>query len=213
MTLFRGVGYNQHSDISAYRVWKGRAAAELITVEDSFTDTNGVSLADHTPDVVYSGGWTLSGTWDIQGNKARLSTYVGYRQAYIEAGEAGVFVRVTVTTPASGTFSDGLVVRRKDNNNYFRVVLNSVAGAFQITRILSGGSAVRATTAFSPAASTAYVITFSVVGNNLEAWVDGGNRIAVTDSSFNTATVHGLFGYNSAAASYYDDFYIEPSGA
>jgi hypothetical protein len=181
------------------------------TVADYFTDTNSVSLADHTPNVVYSGGWNLAGAWDIQTNKARLATTGIPRYAYVETGQAGVFVRVTVTTPASGTFEDGLIVRYQDINNYFKVVLNSAAGAFQITRILSGGSVVRATTAFSPAAATTYEITFSVVGNDLQAWVDGGKRIAVTDTSFNTATKHGLFGNNSEAASYYDNFHGQPS--
>jgi hypothetical protein len=181
------------------------------TAVDWFADDNDTSLADHTPNVVYSGGWSIAGTWDIQSNKARLSTTGIPRYAYIETGQSGVFARVTVTTPASGTFVDGLVVRYKDSIEHYRIVINSISGQFQIVRNSHIGTDVVANTPFIPAAGTQYEITCVVVGDEFQAWVDGGNRITHSQDYLNTETKHGLFGDNSAAASYYDNFHVQPS--
>src|SRR5262249_48080241 len=90
---------------------------------DTFTGTNGTSLASHTMNA--GGGWTIdSGTWQIQSNAASKTNSASANQiATADAGHSDLTVSADVTLGSSGPWTAGLALGFVDANNHLQLVL------------------------------------------------------------------------------------------
>lgn len=193
---------------SAWGPWSDVVSATTwdYLLYDTFTDTNGTSLAAHTMNV--GGGWTAhSGTWTIEGNEAAC-TLVDESQATADAGQADVEVSCDITTGAGGTFP-GIAARWVDANNYWLGLVNDSQDIIQLYERSGGTYTERAAAVLSVAPGTTYTAVLRCSGDLIEFTV-GGQTASYSSSSHNTATRCGMrLGYvGGAAATTWDNFKV-----
>ena len=170
-----------------------------ILIQDSFTDTNGTLVEDHTPEI--GGAWNkvtgISAT--IQSNEVDVGGSENPLYINSISDVADVYSQIKKTQ------NDGflLIGRYTDINNYY---------------FFDEGTGIRKFVAGTPSTLAAYATLLSVgevakleiVGTTLNLYVDDVLKATTTDSSFSTGKVGfrclgGIFGNN------YDDF--EAGGA
>lgn len=156
---------------------------------DTFTDTNGISLAAHTMDT--GSGWTVSqGTLTIQANQL--------------VGEAGGNVGVCDIGVSEFTASADLepgcaiVVRYADSNDYIFANLNLSAQLMELTRMVSGVVTVLASRAVTLVAGTPYAVEVTVTSAGVSVTVDDGPVTSAVTSLNNTSTKAGVRIFNAS---------------
>ncbi len=181
--------------------------APPILVSDTFTDTDGTGLADHTPEV--GGAWTVvSGTWQIQGNRAQNTAAGGVPRAEIDAGTPDVDVTCTVRPHTVADFNGtlpGIGVRRTAGGSYWLVRLTRAFGAGEGVQLLQVDDSETQTTRLTHAATIAndtdYLLRVRAEGDILTAWLDGvklfawnvaghadaGTKVVLSAASFTTS--------------------------
>ena len=95
-------------------IWGGSEPLPTYIVQDTFTDTNGVLIPSHTPDIdTVGGGWTDSfGNTPkptIQSNQFDNTNTGASSQHVIDSGQADLIIEatlVTTSTPAAGVFAN-----------------------------------------------------------------------------------------------------------
>ena len=192
---------------TGYAAGTGTGAAPSFAFQDNFTDTDGVDLDAHTPDVDESGnGWTSrSGNFEIQNNKAEPQGTAGAAD-YLETFDTGspdgtLQADVTVT---GGTAWAGLAFRWSDNNNFWRVIISAggTGGGYLQKRV--AGSYVTAGRWGTASARTA-AIRVEISGDNIQVFEDGAIVLDVEENFNNTATAHGLFSQSTAIGAAIDN--------
>lgn len=176
---------------------------------DTFTDTNGTALADHTPDTDAVGtGWAvLSGTWTISGNKAVTATT---GRAVLEAGIADGTATVTWSSVNSAT-SGGLCLRATDDNNWLRVYVDESANTVVLQKRVTG----TVTTVNSAAVTggittnTNYVVAATLSGSSVIVYVDGVQYLSETVADHQAVTKHGLHQTSNATLDSYSFVSLE----
>lgn len=167
-------------------------------LRDTFTDTNGTSLAAHTMDV--GAGWTVhAGTWDVQSGAARDSSALnGLVSA--EAGAADGTASLTLAEAAAA--NGGIVFRLQDANNYW---LWTAAGT--LYEVNAGAFTVRASAFHSPVAGD--VIGVTTAGEDIQCLMNG---VAVVEysSAFLAAATRWGARCNADPADRFDDFEVRP---
>ncbi len=162
-------------------------------VYDTFTDTNGVSLDAHTPDIIPSGGWTeQAGGWDIQSNRAHptASTSIATLQAGISDAICDL---VSNSGHGSLSYGTGIVARFTDTNNYWSCFIVNKTNEIDLTEHTSGGDTQRASAALVIADSTDFDLRVVADGQTIDMYVDGANKISYASASSNeTATIWGF---------------------
>ncbi len=169
---------------------------------DSFTGTDGTSLANHVMDM--GTGWTqqaLTGT---------LATLSSGRVLFNENGRLLVkgIVWTTTTDYSSGTFNvtvnfpvasnpfsaAGLVIRFQDMDNYTAILVSRALNALVILEVNAGISTVRQSTSVGTVSTGVdYTIRAVVNGISVTATVNGGSVASYGSLAVNTAgTIHGL---------------------
>jgi hypothetical protein len=121
---------------------------------DTFTGTDGTSLADHTPDVALP--WVIkSGSATIQSNKAQIGT-AGI--STFDSGISNVMYNAKLTMPASGTTGGGMVARYVDSTHYWYV--QAVAGTSNNVKLVEANGSepgdTRSTASATLSANTEY---------------------------------------------------------
>jgi len=161
-----------------------------VLFQDSFTDTNGVLLQNHTPDIdSVGGGWlALSGIADIQSNQASRTIACHYR---FDLGVADHKI--------SGEFSvsnanQGPLLRVQDDTHFWYAVYN---GSTLELYENNAGYTLRASSAVGAAVVPPYVVEAEATGNNISALGRGVDSLNFTSALFNTET-HGGLRMNSA---------------
>lgn len=127
-----------------------------LPLSDTFTDTNGVTLATHFPDAgcpwtSIAGGLT-SAAWTIQGNKLQAENVAGTSiRAQQQTNDTTHKVQVSVTVGATGSASDIIVEtinRLTDGSNHWRgdarVNATATLSTIQIREINGGTNTQRA---------------------------------------------------------------------
>lgn len=168
---------------------------------DNFTDTNGVSLHAHTPDIAPSGGWTEAlGDFDIQSNMANfVSGSADPSLAHIDLGSVvDCYIELAGTMGnTTGTTNSALVLRYVDTSNYLFIVQSAGSG-LQLFENVAGTPTALAGSG-TPGISAGEVFTLRVVltGNIITAAIRGASAGDVGGFSwegtrFNTATRIGI---------------------
>lgn len=178
----------------------------VLTIFDSFTDTNGTALASHTPDLDTPGSaWKdqssagLSAVINNPGNSVEFN-YGGNPGGFlveIDSGAKDATVQLTMYFPsASGnTTSDmDVVFRYQDSGNYIIVVLGPGAGGLKIYQQVSGSFTQLAATAFTVTLDVNWTLVATIIGNKVTGTVlQNGKTVSYTGVTVNpTGTKHGI---------------------
>lgn len=179
------------------------------TVADWFTGPNGQSLDAHTPNVQVGGGWTIhSGAFQIQGNEAICTNVPGAPNAIVtsESGISDIFLRSTATLGINDYAA--VVFRYVDQGNLWCYQIESASGGHVLYERTGAVWTARASGAAGIAAGM-HEMTVVANGQDIQCWVDGGNRLAWTSASHQAATRHGYRGVTLVAT--HDNFHVQPA--
>lgn len=163
-------------------------------VFDEFIDDNGVSLADHVPEI--GGPWTLSqGTWWIQDDDAVPNSTADNDQATIDATQVDIEIN-TQAVPQQDSSTElefpGVVVRWIDTDNFHLAQLNVDLQKLQLYK-KEGGVYTLLNEVDCPLVSgTGVEWTVRVVGDEFYSEVDG-NEVTFSPMTFGlTSTICGI---------------------
>jgi hypothetical protein len=191
-------------------------APGTLLLSDSFTDTPGITLDQHTPDIgAITSGWILTdGTVSIDGT-GTMATGVslgtsGAAQAVGDDGWADVLISAQMTHNTGGTNNPyGIVFRYKDNNNYWFFRVNRSNSKIELLRKNGGNSVVVANASFTSTPGVPNLGTVRAVGPNVTCMTDTGASFTYgPDTANNTATQHGLR-TNNAGTDTFDQFSVQ----
>lgn len=182
---------------------------------DNFSDTNGVELDAHTPDVnVPTGSWVLAAMdgsdtapsvnqVEIQSNKLQISA--SSKGAYKELGVTDYIFETTVAFGATTGQRCGIYFRWTDKDNQYYLNLREPEDDYTLY-VRTGGtqSTAVATQAHTFNTSTSYVIRIEISGSSLVVKFDGVTKITYTMLQHLTATKIGLGSRSLGANLTYD---------
>lgn len=168
---------------------------------DTFHDTNGTNLTAHT---MNSGlGWGItSGTWTINSNVLKQTVNDGTnREAYSDAQAANVTNTLVATTPSTGQYWLGAVIRFIDDNNYWRCGLDTAGPVLYLQEDTGGTRTTRASTSASVTApnNTSITTVLAASGNSITVTSSAGGSLSFSSSSHNTATLCGITAYDDGS--------------
>jgi hypothetical protein len=166
------------------------AGGPTYLLRDTFTDTDGTSLAAHTMDV--GSGWTIqAGSWAVASNKAHNPDLGGgWDTVTADAGQGDAAVSADLAT---GDYA-GLVGRLQDASNFWMGVLSDVWNELRIYECSGGAFILRASTAYTPSGTQTLQFTFSGTGITLAV---GATSVSHTSSSLQSQTKFGLVTFQS----------------
>ena len=172
--------------------------------EDSFTDTNGVKLDNHTPET--GGPYVIGlGDVDIQTGTARFidPTSSWYANPGIADGSSRLYTWV------NGNF--GLwwqYFRYQDANNYLQFQINTLQDKSYITKVVASTPTVVDTSGVYTLDHGAwYDVRITFKGQDIKCYVDGTLRNAATIAEFPAAT--WIASVHNTANSGNDTFKVE----
>jgi len=171
---------------------------------DTFTDTDGVSLPSHTPDINLPGNpWVnYRGPYTCQSNKALTTQSGGY--SAVDVGLADVIISALVATPNDNKV--GIFPRYAASNSSWVVCIEEDSDKFRIYEY-SGVFTLRAETDVALTAWTQYTMVVTCNGSTISGTIDGANEIAYASATRNqSSTIHGIRGQNLAST--HDNFQI-----
>lgn len=168
-------------------------------VADAFTDTNGTSIEDHTPDTDNSGwGWgDLASTWDIQSNRLRnTGSVAGWGYVVIQTEQPDVDMEVDIVVPAASNVAIAMLVRLKDQDNFWKVENQTGTDTLHIYEVVGGTPTSRDSGAATMDAGNTYTLRVVTSGDTITAYWNGVEIASYASASnFNGAMVHGLASY------------------
>lgn len=160
---------------------------------DTFTDADNTDPTSRVPDVGPAPTST-SANYFVDTNKlANTADSIPLTPLVYDAGTANVDVSADVTSASTSGVSWSLAVlvfRYVDDNNFFQVQLYS--GEVQVYKWVAGSPSLVDSASFSVADNVTYNIQAVVNGNSIEILIDAVSYIVTSDSTFNTATKHGV---------------------
>jgi hypothetical protein len=179
------------------RILSAPTAVVGTLLEDTFTDTDGVLLSDHTMDT--GPGWTkIEGAveLEISSNAASTSSTNAGNILYIsDSGKADVVITADITLPYNLYYGAAVVFRSVDLNNRWTVWIERDGGTtyLAIYEKTSGTSTLRDTENFSvdPTDSTV-TVTVTISGNSITASAANVADVTCSSSVRNTVTTHGF---------------------
>jgi len=175
---------------------KSQAKKGGVVVYDEFTDTNGTALSSHTPNLVFSGGWS-STNLSINGNKVVNSAY---GTARIETGIADGIVSGYLYRTADysrAIYQNTAITVRWGASGYttgWHIDIYSNKFCL-IEQVGSGGGDYyeRAYSNKTISLNTPYFVEIILAGSTITATIDGGNQISYSSAELNkTSTSHGM---------------------
>lgn len=191
-------------------------------VSDTFNDTDGVLLENHTPDIdSFGGGWSstfslYSTPEDIQINNNRVQTpgatgtKVG--ASVIDSRSANVIISGDIVTINQNSLgNNGIIFRYTNANNYW--LLDGLnGGAWRLIEVTGGSSNTR-DTGGSCVHNTAYSLIITLSGNSISAVIVDEVTLSYTSASHNNATIHGISQTqaNPGKSTYHDNFLVIPN--
>ena len=164
---------------------------------DTFTDTNGVAITDHTPE--------LGGAWSAQfGNSPATPSRINNNRLYSTSG-AGIY-RNAATPPSADYYVEGVldflstvagdnvgIIGRAQSgeNTYYTVRWSQASGNFAMFRIVAGSSTQIGSSYATTFTSGSKVVRLTMVGSAISASIDGVVRISATDANITAAGFAG----------------------
>jgi len=168
-------------------------------VFDTFTGTNGVDLAAHTPDTdVVGGGWTDQAVNVIELDGAGAVKFAtAFNGSWIDAGTADQWC---ISNWGSGGSDNRMSLYLRRNNLAFGsedcYVFNfrqaDTGAELKIYKKISGSTTELASGAFTNNASTTYSFEPKTDGANIDFIIDGVSELSITDSSITTGDYAGI---------------------
>lgn len=176
------------------------------TIVDTFNRADSASSLGTTSDGTAT--WTVlqGGPFGISSNQAYMPGSIASSVAYVDPGDADTTVAVKVAALTISTAAAGPAFRVSSANNYWAVYcLNTTATLYKVV-----GGAFGSQGTFTVAAGDTISVVLS--GSSIVAKRNGATQLTVTDSTFSTATKHGL--YMEGSSTRLDDFSvgITPAG-
>lgn len=188
-------------------------------ITDTFTDTSDTALASHTPDQggtwVQHSSFTLGTAVISNANRCRETTSqnevtVYYNNAAPAAADYDVIVTIrTVSVLGIG----GVIGRASSSANTMYSFFYSVSdGQYMLNRIVAGTTTTIGTFTTTLSVSTNYVLKLEMRAAAIKCYVDGVERISVTDSNITAAGFAGIRvragagGGSDSAGIHLDDF-------
>jgi len=203
-----------------------------LLVQDLFTDTNGVHLESHTPNLDQGTGWvnfgnasggSTAGSLQIQGNAATTQAVVtGYPVYGIDCGVADMVLTVLMAIANQTSYLAWCAIRITDVTHWFAVMIERDSGGTAYFGIYEydGSIHLRDSNNFSvDPTNTIVTVTVTTSGTSISATAEIAASVVATasySSSNNlTATSHGLLGYEDLAYGRcaYDNFEIDGGSA
>lgn len=177
-----------------------------IVGRDTFTDTNGTLLTDHTPDLdMVAGGW--SSAWSsvagsIQSNRfeavEEIAVYV------VDAGASGMVARASVED-TDGQGNPTIVVRHNgagNANDCWTFTYRAADGTYLLNERNGGVVTQRDSAPGGPPT----VLEARAYDDRVEGWADGSKVVEYFSTDLNQNT-HGGFGnFTSMGSSAFDEF-------
>lgn len=182
-------------------------------VLDTFTDTNGVLIENHTPEIggpwvrtVPDSGTPTAGAVTIQNNKMAIS--VAADGAVVDTGRTDVDIHV-VYTATTGARS-GILFRSVSDGNTLSFRVRPADSAIDIITWTAGAIAkTDATGSFTFTNGQDYDLRVRCVGGTIIAYIDGNEVLVASAVSAHAAgTRHGITSYGSSLTERYDNFTI-----
>ena len=184
---------------------------EGIGVLDHFTDTNGVLLTAHTPDVGPASGWLhYSGNMIISSNRAvNAGVYA------CESAVADGVVKVIATLNTGGPRSAGIVFRLSDEDNYWTFYRYKEPYGYDwfrifLVKVVDGSSTTVGNINLGSGDPAGPSLKVVLDGNSIKCYQGGILRFNETSSDLASNTEHGLYGVNSGQQ--LDNFEFIPAG-
>jgi hypothetical protein len=195
--------------LSDHGMTKGNRSAEqsvwtveIVTlISDTFTDTDGVHLHDHTMDV--GPGWTeVAGTWVITGNKLNETANAVYAIATVDSGKLNIDISCDVTMKnMADYYNPRLAFRYADTNNYWIAYLShDTYGTTSVilTSVVSGASGVQISELITQEDGVTHPLRVTVNNNVITVYWNGVQKIQTTNTCLNDKTVCGITSYVDA---------------
>lgn len=181
---------------------------------DTFTDTNGVLIQNHTPNV--GGAWakvtlTAGGGGavpQIQSNRLVISGIDDAARAntgcVVESGTPNINMEFDYV---SALANRGVaILRYVSTGNYYSLRMRHTEADFRLAKNNGGVATVLATPSFTWVDAQMYRIRVVMEGDNFYCYIDGSLKITAFDSFQNTATMHGLGRGSSNGNDSFDNF-------
>lgn len=196
-------------------------------IVDEGTSTDRVITSDSfsaatltTTDIAASGTaktWTTTGTWAIASSRAYASANAGgmgtFATALFDGGTADATVQIDFPVHSSSAFTKSGIAFRAQSSTAFWTLTSSYdsgvgSAVYELSRI-SGADFSSDSVTVGSYATTAPgdTVRVELLGPKITVKVNGTTRIAVSDSTYQTATQYGLF--SSTGAARMDNFLLE----
>ena len=163
-------------------------------IYDSFTDTDGVLLENHMPNI--GGAWSaLLGSTAILSNRAGASGASNKYTIDAEVVAVNIQLDAYMGNVSGGGNNDFIQIafRQADVLNLYTVTLGKVAGVsiYKIAETTSGTGTDRATGTWTYASGAHHVLRLEDDGTVMTATIDGANPITYSSTTKNTNTKIG----------------------
>jgi hypothetical protein len=175
-------------------------------VSDTFTDTAGTNLTAHTGET--GATWTEHASWTggnlliSDANRARESAgavvlaYASGSPATAEYDITAPMRRITALANANL----GLAARIDTaTDTFYWADYSAASSRWQVGKRVNGTSTTLATYIVTPTLDQDYTVVFKIRDNRKSLWIDGVERIVITDNSITAAGKVGIWA-NTAAA-------------
>lgn len=177
-------------------------------VSDTFTDSDGTSVTSHTGET--GATWTNHPSYTngakIQNNRAHGNGE--YRVLYASGAPASADYDVeAVVRKVTGLNHGGIIGRcSTSTNTYYAAVWENAGPWWRLYKLVSGTSTSLGTYSDNPAEGTDRTVKLQMRGTAIKVFVDGTERISVTDSAISDAGRAGIrLLYGSATTGYHVD--------
>jgi hypothetical protein len=176
-----------------------------VFVSDTFTDTNGTLLEDHTPEV--GGAWVKrsSGSVKVNNNQIEGVFGLGYYTNAAVPGGAGYDITYNWESFSSQI---GVVARFLDMSNFYRARYYS--GEYDLKKVVSGSWSLLDLTAEAAPGFPA-ACKFEILDATKKFYVGGAEKITTADNTLTAAGVVGV--YIRWDDDELDDFAADDTGA
>lgn len=212
----KAIGTVRYKDSASYATGNG---APLSTYRvDTFTDTTGTALGSHTPDVggawtkMYDGGNT-TGDLKVRSNRA-VAAYPSDTgvpltvESWLSgSSNANCAAEIDAYIVSSTSRGDGVMVACRVSGasygarNQYRVVLSD-DGTLTLSKLVAGTYTSLGTYAVGAlGVGSTYTLRVEAIGTAIKAYVNGVQRISVTDSAVSSGGQLGMFVTTQAANS------------
>ncbi|NQX63310.1 family 16 glycoside hydrolase [Paenibacillus qinlingensis] len=172
----------------------------------SVKDLVGTNLFSDNFDDGDSVGWTqVIGTWTVttDGINKLLAANSNSGENLISAGNTSwtnfaVQSRIKMTSEGVGSSGAGLLFRYQNGNNMYYFQLNRASNQLKILKKQAGNWTILATVSQTLSLDTWYTAKILVNGSLVKGYINGEEKISVTDNSLGTGAI-GFRSYNTAA--------------